>query len=353
VLPVIRSRVAARNEGEIMATIRVQYQLNEQGRKASLLTGGNGKAAQFVDVAATVELLTVVNVDNDGNAAYNLSPEVCYPVVRNCYSAPLSAPEAAAEVLRIAAGKQAKAEQDALKDAEKKAAEEKAHAEQNARWLTLAQRFIAGDPEVKRTNSFTCVFNDIHSWNAEAPSLREQIDAETNRRGKIQADAEAAKHAAEEKASAERNAKINAARLAWLREHGTVDQVERFEADVLPEDELFEAIHAAVLPEKLGEVGEYQIHHSVDVRHKGDCGESPVVWSVEDGNGCTLTATQWAHLKAIRAAAAGIPDAVVDVRKHVANLDCGCTDPFWLAARVCVTLTDLDVEVQRQYALDD
>lgn len=337
-----------------MAMIKVQYQLDEKGRKASLLAGGNGKAQQFIDVEVTAELLVLVHVDDDGTAAYNLSPEVCYPVVRNRYSVPLSAPEAAAEVLRIAAEKQAKAEQDALKDAEKKAAEEKMHAEQDTRWLALAQRFIVGDPEVKRTGLvFECQLNNIYPWNAATTGLIAQIDTETNRRGKIQADAEAVKRAAEEKVSAERNAKIDAARLAWLRQHGTVNQVERFEADVLSENELFEAIRAVVLPEKLGEAEAYQIHHSVDVEHNDDCGEDSVKWEVEDGSSCTLTATQWACLKSVRAAAAGIPDAVVDVRKHVAILACNCPDPFWLTARVCVTLTDLDIEVQRQYALDD
>ena len=338
-----------------MATIRVFYQLDESGRKASLLAGGNGKAAQFIDVEMTAELLAVVHVDDNGNATYNLSPlEVCYPIVRNWYSAPLSMPEAVVEVLRIAAEKQAKAEQATREAAEKKAVEEKARAEKDTQWLALVKRYAAGDPEVKKTEQYTYQLNHVDSWYASTPELRAQIDAEATRREKIQAEVDAAKRAAKEKAQAEIDAKIDAARLAWLRAHGTVDQVERFEERVLPHDELMEAIHAATLPTTLGGVEEYQAHSSAEVEHEDNCDEeSSVVWEVEDGNDCALTSAQWARLKAVRVGAAEIPGAVVDVRKHVANLSCECPDPFWLAARVRVLLTDLDIEVQRQYTLDE
>lgn len=47
---------------------KVVYLLNEKGRKASLLSGGNGKRIQIIEGQLTKELLNIAKVDDDGNA---------------------------------------------------------------------------------------------------------------------------------------------------------------------------------------------------------------------------------------------------------------------------------------------
>lgn len=55
-----------------MAKIAVHYALTPAGQRASLLAGGNGKAAQSVEIEATPELLALATIDSDGNASINL-----------------------------------------------------------------------------------------------------------------------------------------------------------------------------------------------------------------------------------------------------------------------------------------
>jgi hypothetical protein len=56
-----------------MATIKISYKLDETGRRASLLAGGNGREEQTVDVEATPELMALATVDAEGRAGYYLA----------------------------------------------------------------------------------------------------------------------------------------------------------------------------------------------------------------------------------------------------------------------------------------
>ncbi len=48
-------------------TARILYLLSEEGRKKSLLSGGNGKATQDIETEITPEILSLASVDSDGN----------------------------------------------------------------------------------------------------------------------------------------------------------------------------------------------------------------------------------------------------------------------------------------------
>jgi hypothetical protein len=56
-----------------MKIVKVTYQLDEAGRRASLRAGGDGRVHQVLLVEATPELLGAVAVDEDGSASYDLS----------------------------------------------------------------------------------------------------------------------------------------------------------------------------------------------------------------------------------------------------------------------------------------
>jgi hypothetical protein len=56
-------------------SVTADYRLSEAGRKASLLTGGNGRAEQRVKVAVPLTRLHLVHVDNNGVARLKLRPQ--------------------------------------------------------------------------------------------------------------------------------------------------------------------------------------------------------------------------------------------------------------------------------------
>jgi hypothetical protein len=50
-----------------MAKVRIEYLLSEEGRKKSLLAGGDGRELQVIETEATPELIELGRVDKDGN----------------------------------------------------------------------------------------------------------------------------------------------------------------------------------------------------------------------------------------------------------------------------------------------
>lgn len=51
-----------------MATVKMIYKLTENGQRASLLAGGNGKPMQVVEIPATPETLAIARIKSDGSA---------------------------------------------------------------------------------------------------------------------------------------------------------------------------------------------------------------------------------------------------------------------------------------------
>jgi len=64
--------VAARRPQTLTAT--ATYRLTEQGRKSSLLSGGNGRAVQEVTITVPVSRIHLVSVDAEGHARVRLQP---------------------------------------------------------------------------------------------------------------------------------------------------------------------------------------------------------------------------------------------------------------------------------------
>ena len=64
--------LSARRPQSLTAT--ATYRLSEQGRKASLLAGGNGRAVQEVTITVPVSRIHLVSVDADGQARVRLQP---------------------------------------------------------------------------------------------------------------------------------------------------------------------------------------------------------------------------------------------------------------------------------------
>ncbi|MGB9832953.1 MAG: hypothetical protein ACPLPP_05570, partial [Caldisericum exile] len=54
----------------------IRYLLNEEGRKKSLLSGGNGKELQEIECNATPEIIELARVDEDGNIYLDIGAEI-------------------------------------------------------------------------------------------------------------------------------------------------------------------------------------------------------------------------------------------------------------------------------------
>ena len=60
--------------------VRIEYLLNEEGRKKSLLSGGDGKAEQVIEAPLTPEALEISKVDVNGNAVIRLTERLASEV---------------------------------------------------------------------------------------------------------------------------------------------------------------------------------------------------------------------------------------------------------------------------------
>lgn len=153
---------------------------------------------------------------------------------------------------------------------------------------------------------------------------------------------EAADRVAAEKAHAELRALIT--------EHGTEDQVERFDAGVLPSDEQ-EAIIAKALFAPLAHLPEYDEISEQEVAEECDCDLDEVKFSASTVAQPELTAEQFSRLKAVKLA---LPQgATLDIREHVGyerGRD-GADDPEIRRLGARVTIEFAGEKHRREYAI--
>lgn len=332
-----------------MATIKITYDLSENGRRASLLAGGDGREHQVVEVPATPELLAIAHIATDGSAAYSLAGRGSID-----YDAPIADPATIA-VAHAAAQIAAKAQEEQQREADRREADARyaqnraAKAARTTEWRGLATRYLAGEELSVQTERNTTI-QGVRADETDVTAAEWQaVDREYDRRATL------AREQAEQAAAASR-ATRRAAWLTWLRDHGaTAETLERCEAGVLPRNEGEALVCDALLPATVGEVREYEPHASSEIKHDDDCdahecGESRCKWTVSSGDDRPLTSSQWGALKVLRTHYKSTP-ATVDVRVHTAELSCNCANPEWLVARVQLALPELDLTVRRQYAL--
>jgi hypothetical protein len=103
----IRPPVAAATDGDRLVTVVATYQLSEDGRKASLLIGGDGRGLQHITLYVPASRLHLVTVDTEGVARLKLRPhyhiDALQQVVRIDTSPTYDAPPTVDDLLREAA----------------------------------------------------------------------------------------------------------------------------------------------------------------------------------------------------------------------------------------------------------
>lgn len=303
------------------------YLLSEEGRKASLLAGGDGRAVQTLTMDVPASRLHLVSVDRQGVARLRLRPrfevDASQRVVRVDSAPAFDAPPTSDELLRIAARNH---ELEQTYHSERTAAvltKQDAHRELRERVAQAfladqAQRALPHPPPTQRRCCIQAEGRRIVFDVAEDPVLAKGIAAEATRRFR-----------ADQRAKREQNLQERAKQLAlneekkrfvadWIAAHGTTEQQGRQAAGVLPMAEAVEAI----ADETFLALESYArlVHDGVERLQclaAGVSDEGRAVRSadlcVESGHAPTATAEEWAMLQDVERR---IPAATVVLLRH-------------------------------------
>lgn len=310
-------------------TVMAVYELSEAGRKASLLTGGDGRALQQLKVQVPTSRLHLVTVDPQGTARLKLRPRFElnseHQVVRTDTVPTYDAPPTLEDLFREAARNH---ELERVYQAERNAARTKRREAERERRVQIAQAFLADKsqralihpaPSLKRCTLVPDQGRVLFDVGTDEGVARD-VPAEAHRR--FRADLAAKK---------EMNLRVRAAQLAlhqekkrfvaeWIEKHGTPDQKERQAAGMLPTEEAIDAItdHAfaalAAFPRYKRDGAELLQDHIRDLGADPNVVVRPTDLVVRTSEAHTSTERQWNELKQLRDLA---PGATVTLRRHV------------------------------------
>ena len=309
-------------------TVTATYLLSEEGRKASLLDGGDGKAVQQLSLQVPANRLHLVSVDARGVARLKLKPQYRLDgdngIVRVDAAPTYDAPPEIEELFREAARNH---QLERAYHAEHQAAKTKRREADQERRIAVAKAFL-GDPSQRALAHPTptpkqCVVETEHGRaffdaDNDTPPARD-VPAEAHRRFR-----------ADLRAQRERNLKTRAEQLAqheekkrfaaeWIAAHGTPEQRTRANAGVLPIEEAIEAVtdhtFAAVASfRRYVPDGMRRLQEMLDQRNPQEriiISPNDVLVSSTDAE--TMTAAQWTLVNEFRRA---LPDATIVLRVH-------------------------------------
>ncbi|MGE3844033.1 MAG: hypothetical protein AB7I50_20875 [Vicinamibacterales bacterium] len=308
--------------------VTVTYRLSEEGRKASLLAGGDGRAMQELIVQVPANRLHLVSVDVNGVARLKLRPRFemngDQQLVRIDTPPAYDAPPDIEDLFREAA-KNHQLEQ--VFEAERRSAKTKRREADQERRAELAHTFL-NDPAMralvhpaptpKRCYIITDRGRVLFDVATDAAPARD-VPPEAHRRFR-----------ADLRSSREENLRRRAEQLAlheekkrfiadWIAAQGTPDQQARHAAGVLPMEEAVEAMTDQALA-SLAEWPRYQ-HDGVErlqqhvrqLHHAADAVITRNDLVVTSANAKEMTALQWVRVQNIQQA---VPDASVTLRVH-------------------------------------
>ena len=313
-------------------TVTATYLLSEDGRKASLLDGGDGKAQQQLSVQVPANRLHLVSVDAQGIARLKLRPRYQLDgdngIARIDAAPTYDAPPDIEELFREAARNH---QLERAYHSERQAAKIKRRETDQERRANIAKAFLSDltrralehpTPSPKR-----CVLQ------AEEGRIFFDADSDASPARDVPAEAHR-RFRADLRAKREQNLKTRAEQLAqhedkkrfaaeWIAAHGTPEQQARQAAGVLPIEEAIDAMtDRAFAP--LADRGRYAADGLARIQEalsKRGAPERETVVSAADvaitsANAETMTASQWAAIKEIRGI---LPDATAVLRIHTVS----------------------------------
>jgi hypothetical protein len=309
--------------------VAATYRLSEEGRKASLLAGGDGRGLQELMVNVPVNRLHLVNVDLEGVARLKLRPRyegLGADGVRRIDDLPTyDVPPTIDDLFREAARNH---QLERAYEAERRAAKERQRDASQERRVTLAQAFLA-DPAQRAL---------VHP--APTPK-RCYLGAENGGRVLFDADRDAGvardlvteahrRFRADLRARREQNLQERAAQFAlheektrilaeFITQHGTAEQRSRQDAGVLPITEAIEAFtehaFAALRDRRLyTRDGRERLEaHLNRIPEFAGARVMPGDLTIVSTDVMQMTAAQWALVNGFKKDA---PEATVTLRQH-------------------------------------
>lgn len=311
-----------------MLTVTATYLLSEEGRKASLLDGGDGKAVQQLSLQVPANRLHLVSVDANGVARLKLRPRYQLDgengIARIDAAPTYDAPPDVEELFREAARNH---QLERAYTSERQAAKIKRREADQERRAEIAKAFLS-DPTRRALVHPTpsprrCVI--------ETQEGRVFFEAETDVAPARDVPPEAHRRfRADLRGKRDQNLKTRAEQLAqheekkrfaatWIAEHGTPEQRTRQAAGVLPIEEAIDAMTDYAFA-ALSEHAEYvadgiaRIQEAVNCASAGsEANVSATDVIVTSSNAETMSASQWATVGSIRGL---VPDAMAVLRVH-------------------------------------
>lgn len=346
-------------------SVTVSYLLSEDGRKASLLAGGDGRAVQQIPLQVPANRLHLVSVDKQGVARLKLRPRFERDsergVVRIDASPIYDAPPTVDELYRAAAKNH---ELESAYFADRVAQRSKRTDDDRARRETVADAFLADKgqraiahppPSSKRCYIVTergRVLFDVETDQGRA----KEVPPEAHRRFR-----------ADLRAQEERNRQDRAEQLAlheekkrfiaeWVAANGTDEQKTRQAAGVLPMAEAIEGITDQAfavngrLPLYTRDGADRLQRLLRESTGTDDILVTPSDVAVRSVHAVKATATQWAVVRTLQSL---VPDATVVLREHVLSSKRHQDSPSLTVFGVLVTKPHGPFVLRREYVVDD
>jgi hypothetical protein len=342
-------------------TVAAVYTLSEDGRKASLLAGGDGRALQQIALQVPASRLHLVSVDREGVARLKLRPRFEKDdergVVRIDSMPVYDAPPSVEDLYRAAAKNH---ELESVFFSERATRRSTRGEADRALRESVAQAFLSDTtqravphppPSHKRcviiTERGRLTF-DIATDQGPA----KQVPAEAHRRFR-----------ADLRMKAERNRAERAAQLAlheekkrfvaeWVAANGSEEQKGRQTAGVLPLSEAIDAItskcFAPICNRELYTRDSVKQLETISREAGADAAVRPSDVLARSFDLRTATATQWAAVEAIRSC---MPDATVRLRRHILTLKHPPSSATVAVNSVLVTIKYGPLSLRREYRI--
>ena len=243
-------------DADRLVTVTATYQLSEQGRKASLLAGGDGRGTQTITMQVPASRLHLVTVDAEGEARLKLRPryhlDTLQRVVRvdtpPTYESPLTQDDLLKEAAR-------NHQLERAYDAERTASRTKRREASRELRDRIAQQFLSD----RNQRALTHPVPTPDRCYLVSPEGRVRFDVTSDEGPARQVAAEAHRRfRADLRDRAERKRQAHAAQLAiyedkkrvaaeWIATRGTLEQQARHASGVLPMAEAVELMTTETL----------------------------------------------------------------------------------------------------------
>jgi hypothetical protein len=345
-------------------TVKAVYALSENGRKLSLLDGGDGRAEQILDVRVPRNRLHLVTVDSEGNARLKLCPR--YDVrpdgrVVKVETSPVYDQPPTIDDLFLAASKNHELEAAYLAQRQDRLG--RSDAQQDLRGV-IAQEFLANPeqraaehpaPSPKRCYLLSGGRRLLFDATRDQ-GVAKQVPAEAHRR--FRADERARRETNQQEHARRQRVHEDKKRFVsdWIDTNGTAELRERQDAGLLPMADAIDAIadhaFAALSNWPLYKRNGAELLQAFLRQHAeyGDAVISERELQIIDGDAPDATAAQWAQVKEARAL---VPGATVTIRSHRLEWKRNPKAPSLVVRGLLLVQHVGPLVVRREFAVED